>query len=132
VGTEHLLLGILQVEEGTAVAVLWILGVDLEALSWNVEKALTAAGGIAAAFPELPFTPRTKKILDWAANEAQAMSHKTIGTEHLLLALLKDMDTAAAIVFSDAGLEYEKVRQSISDFGSARVSGSGPETVRPA
>ncbi len=114
VGTEHLLLGLIKEGDGVAVAVLRSMGVDLEALTSNIEKAITSAGGMVTIGQMLPFTPRAKKVLEIAANEARSMSHKYIGTEHLLLALMKDTESAAANALVAAGLEYEKVKEEIN------------------
>lgn len=114
VGTEHLLLGLIKEGDGVAVAVLRSMGVDLDVLANNIEKAITSAGGMMTIGQMLPFTPRAKKVLEIAANEARSMSHKYIGTEHLLLALMKDTESAAANALSAAGLEYEKVKEEIN------------------
>jgi len=113
VGTEHLLLGLIKEGDGVAVAVLRSMGVDLEDLSSNIEKSITSTGGMMTIGQMLPFTPRAKKVLEIAANEARSMSHKYIGTEHLLLALMKDTESAAANALASAGLEYEKVKEEI-------------------
>ncbi len=88
VGTEHLLLGLIREGDGVAVAVLKNLTVDLEELARSIEKAITSSGGMMTIGQMIPFTPRAKKVLEIAAQEARAMSHKYIGTEHLLLALM--------------------------------------------
>jgi len=90
------------------------MGVDMEELTQNIEKAITSAGGMMTIGQMLPFTPRAKKVLELAANEARSMSHKYIGTEHLLLALMKDTESAAANALTAAGLEYEKVKEEIN------------------
>ncbi len=113
VGTEHLLLGLIKEGDGVAVAVLRSMGVDLDQLTSNIEKAITSTGGMMTIGQMLPFTPRAKKVLEIAANEARSMSHKYIGTEHLLLALMKDTESAAANALAAAGLEYEKVKEEI-------------------
>ena len=113
VGTEHLLLGLVKEGEGVAVAVLRSMGVDLENLSTSIEKTITSAGGMMTIGQMLPFTPRAKKVLEIAANEARTMSHKYIGTEHLLLALMKDAESAAANALVAAGLEYDRVKEEI-------------------
>ena len=114
VGTEHLLLGLIKEGDGVAVAVLRSMGVDLDELTSNIEKAITSAGGMMTIGQMLPFTPRAKKVLEIAANEARSMSHKYIGTEHLLLALMKDTESAAANVLVAAGLEYERVKEEVN------------------
>ncbi len=127
VGTEHLLLGLIKEGDGVAVAVLRTLGVELDELSQNIEKAITSTGGMMTIGQMLPFTPRAKKVLEIAANEARSMSHKYIGTEHLLLALMKDTESAAANALAAAGLEYERVKEEINRVlrGGESVSGGG-------
>jgi ATP-dependent Clp protease ATP-binding subunit ClpC len=114
VGTEHLLLGLIKEGDGVAVAVMRSMGVDLEELTANIEKTITSTGGMMTIGQMLPFTPRAKKVLEIAANEARSMSHKYIGTEHLLLALMKDTESAAANALAAAGLEYERVKEEIN------------------
>jgi ATP-dependent Clp protease ATP-binding subunit ClpC len=113
VGTEHLLLGLIKEGDGVAVAVLRSMGADMEDLASNIEKSITSTGGMMTIGQMLPFTPRAKKVLEIAANEARSMSHKYIGTEHLLLALMKDTESAAANALAAAGLEYEKIKEEI-------------------
>jgi len=114
VGTEHLLLGLVKEGDGVAVAVMRSMGVDLDELSSNIEKTITSTGGMMTIGQMLPFTPRAKKVLEIAANEARAMSHKYIGTEHLLLALMKDTESAAANALAASGLDYERVKEEIN------------------
>ena len=125
VGTEHLLLGLIKEGDGVAVAVLRSMGVEMDELSTSIEKAITSAGGMMTIGQLLPFTPRAKKVLEIAANEARSMSHKYIGTEHLLLALMKDTESAAANALVSAGLEYEKVKEEISKVLSGGESDGG-------
>jgi ATP-dependent Clp protease ATP-binding subunit ClpC len=114
VGTEHLLLGLVKEGDGVAVAVLRSMSIDLEELSANIEKAITSTGGMMTIGQMLPFTPRAKKVLEIAANEARSMSHKYIGTEHLLLALMKDTESTASNALASASLEYDKVKEEIN------------------
>lgn len=114
VGTEHLLLGLIKEGDGVAVAVMRSMGIDLDDLSANIEKTITSTGGMMTIGQMLPFTPRAKKVLEIAANEARAMSHKYIGTEHLLLALMKDTESAAANALGASGLDYERVKEEIN------------------
>jgi ATP-dependent Clp protease ATP-binding subunit ClpC len=114
VGTEHLLLGLIKEGDGVAVAVMRSMGVDLEDCAATIEKTITSSGGMMTIGQMLPFTPRAKKVLEIAANEARSMSHKYIGTEHLLLALMKDTESAAANALAAAGLEYERVKEEIN------------------
>ncbi|KMQ52136.1 ATP-dependent chaperone protein ClpB [Chitinispirillum alkaliphilum] len=133
VGTEHLLLGLVKEGDGVAVAVMRTMGVDLDDLTTNIEKTITSTGGMMTIGQMLPFTPRAKKVLEIAANEARSMSHKYIGTEHLLLALMKDTESAAANALASAGLEYERVKEEINRVlrGGESVSGSKEKSKTP-
>jgi ATP-dependent Clp protease ATP-binding subunit ClpC len=114
VGTEHLLLGLIKEGDGVAVAVLRSMSIDIDDLVATIEKTITSTGGMMTIGQMLPFTPRAKKVLEIAANEARSMSHKYIGTEHLLLALMKDTESTASNALASAGLEYEKVKEEIN------------------
>ncbi|MBN1578173.1 MAG: ATP-dependent Clp protease ATP-binding subunit [Chitinispirillaceae bacterium] len=129
VGTEHLLLGLVKEGDGVAVAVMRSMGIDLEDLSATIEKTITSTGGMMTIGQMLPFTPRAKKVLEIAANEARAMSHKYIGTEHLLLALMKDTESAAANALAAAGLDYDRVKEEINRVlrGGESVGGASKE-----
>ncbi len=134
VGTEHLLLGLVKEGDGVAVAVMRSMGVELDELSGNIEKAITSTGGMMTIGQMLPFTPRAKKVLEIAANEARAMSHKYIGTEHLLLALMKDTESAAANALAASGLDYERVKEEINRVlrgGESVGSGSKEKSKTP-
>ncbi|MFP4520547.1 MAG: ATP-dependent Clp protease ATP-binding subunit [Fibrobacterota bacterium] len=113
VGTEHLLLGLIREGDGVAVAVLKSLDVEMEELSKSIEKSISTSGGMMTLGQMLPFTPRAKKVLEIAAQEARNMSLKYIGTEHLLLALMHDKESAAANALSAMGVEYERVKEEI-------------------
>ncbi len=138
VGTEHLLLGLIREGDGVAVAVLKNLGIDLDDLARNIEKSISSSGGMMTIGQMIPFTPRAKKVLEIAAQEARAMSHKYIGTEHLLLALMKDHESAAATALANIGVEYERVKEEIervlrggeantnSDFAASRKKSKTP------
>jgi ATP-dependent Clp protease ATP-binding subunit ClpC len=135
VGTEHLLLGLIKEGDGVAVAVMRGMGIDTDDLTANIERTVTSAGGMMTVGQMLPFTPRAKKVLEIAANEARSMSHKYIGTEHLLLALMKDTESAAANALAAAGLEYDRVKEEITrvlkggevSVGIGGPPGSGPK-----
>ena len=127
VGTEHLLLGLVKEGDGVAVAVLRSMSIDLEELSANIEKAITSTGGMMTIGQMLPFTPRAKKVLEIAANEARSMSHKYIGTEHLLLALMKDTESTASNALASASLEYDKVKEEINRVLRGGETASAPK-----
>ena len=106
VGTEHILLGIIALGEGVAVNVLDHLGVSLEAVRHEVEKAVGQGPGTKTV-GNIPMTPRCKKVLQLAAAEAQALGHNYIGTEHLLLGLLREAEGVAAQVLSNLDVDLE-------------------------
>jgi ATP-dependent Clp protease ATP-binding subunit ClpA len=111
IGTEHILLGFIKEGAGVAANVLKNLGVDLSNLRTEVQKfAHTAEGG---ALGRLPQTPAAKKVIDFAIEEALHLSHNYVGTEHLLLGLLRESDSAAAHVLRNHGLMLEKVREEV-------------------
>lgn len=112
VGTEHLLLGFVRLGKGTAVAVLAKMGVDLEALKREVERQVGVAPGEKIA-GNIPITPRVKKVLALAAKEARDMNHSSIGSEHILLGLMREGDGVAARVLKNFDLEIEVVRECI-------------------
>ncbi|OGJ88600.1 MAG: hypothetical protein A2268_08040 [Candidatus Raymondbacteria bacterium RifOxyA12_full_50_37] len=127
VGTEHLLLGLIREGDGVAVAVLQNLGIDMNELAKNVEKSVTSSGGMMTLGQMLPFTPRAKKVLEIAAQEARNMSHKYIGTEHLLLALLSDKESSSANALAAINIDYEKAKAEIERIlkGGEELHGSG-------
>ena len=126
VETEHLLLGLIREGEGVAITVLKNLNVDLGELSRDIERSITATGSMMTIGQMIPFTPRAKKVLEVAAQEAANMGHRYIGTEHLLLALMKDNESAAANALATVNVEYAKVKEEIERVlnGSSGVSSS--------
>jgi ATP-dependent Clp protease ATP-binding subunit ClpC len=131
VGTEHLLLGLIREGDGVAIAVLRNLHVDLDELARSIEKSITSSGGMMTIGQMIPFTPRAKKVLEIAAQEARAMTHKYIGTEHILLALMKDNESAAATALAAVGVDYESSREEIEKVlrgaeSNAPLQGGGP------
>ncbi len=112
IGTEHLLLGILALNEGVAVNVLKSLGLNLQQLRIEVEKCC-GVGGQTKTSGALPLTPRLKRVLVLAAREAAAMNYNFIGTEHLLLAILREGESQAARILQNLNVNPEEVRQAI-------------------
>jgi ATP-dependent Clp protease ATP-binding subunit ClpC len=112
VGTEHLLLGLIALGEGVAVAVLKSMGLNLDQLRLEVEK-VCGVGGPTKQAGIIPFTPRLKRVLILAATEAKAMNYNFIGTEHLLLALLREGESAAAKLLSNMKVDIEQVRREV-------------------
>ena len=112
VGTEHLLLGLIKLGQGVAVNVLQKMGLDLETVRQEVEK-LSNAGPDLKQVGNIPYTPRVKKVLSLASKEAKALNHTYVGTEHILLGLLREGDGVAAKVLKSLDIDIEAVRQEI-------------------
>ncbi|OGV50455.1 MAG: NDP-hexose 4-ketoreductase [Lentisphaerae bacterium GWF2_52_8] len=112
VGTEHLLLGLIVLGEGVAVSVLKSMGLNLEQLRIEVEKH-SGSGGATKQEGSLPFTPRLKKVLMLASSEARSMNYNFIGTEHLLLALLREGESVAALILRNMKVDVEQVRREV-------------------
>ncbi|MFA6002593.1 MAG: ATP-dependent Clp protease ATP-binding subunit [Elusimicrobiota bacterium] len=112
VGTEHILLGLIALGEGVAAQVLANLGVDLRRVRSEIEK-IVGTGDNVMLLGEIPFTPRAKKVLEYAVEEAQHMGHSYVGTEHLLLGLIREEEGVAARVLENLGLRLEVVREEV-------------------
>src|SRR5919201_3833707 len=129
VGTEHILLGLIREGEGVAAAVLTNLNVDLEDIQQKIEETVKKGKAAAAAGPDLPYTSRAKKVLELAMTEARELNHSYVGTEHLLLGLLREEKGIAAQVLTDAGVNLEQSRAETlrllgSDMPQASAGGS--------
>lgn len=109
VGTEHLLLSLIEEGEGVACTVMENLGGDLGRIRNNVEAAVSA-GSTSSGSLDLPYTSRAKKVLELAMSEARRLSHSYVGTEHLLLGLLAEKKGIAAQVLVDAGITLDLAR----------------------
>ncbi len=112
VGTEHLLLGLIKLGQGVAVNVLTKLGVDLDTVRMQVEQQV-GSGPDTKMVGNIPFTPRVKKVLALASKEAKALNHSYVGTEHLLLGLLREGEGVAAQVLRTLDVNLEKARNEI-------------------
>ncbi|MDD4909456.1 MAG: ATP-dependent Clp protease ATP-binding subunit [Candidatus Omnitrophica bacterium] len=127
IGTEHILLGLIREGEGVAAAVLQKLGLSLETIRLEVEK-LVQPGPSTQILGDIPFTPRAKKVLELAAEEARSMGHNYIGTEHILLGLIREGEGVASQVLMNLGLDFDRVRNEvISLLGSAIPGFSGQQ-----
>lgn len=111
-GTEHLLLGLIKLGQGVAVNVLQRLGLDLEIVRLEVEKKV-GTGPDQKVLGNIPYTPRVKKVLSLASKEAKALNHTYVGTEHILLGLLREGDGVAARVLKDLDVDIEHTRQEV-------------------
>ena len=112
VGTEHLLLGLIALGEGVAVNVLERMGVSLEKVRLEVERAV-GQGPETKTVGNIPFTPRSKKVLQLAMAEAQALNHTYVGTEHILLGLLHEGEGVAAQVLRSLGIDLDSARTEV-------------------
>jgi ATP-dependent Clp protease ATP-binding subunit ClpC len=115
IGTEHILLGIVKEGSGVAANALENLGVDLEKLRLEVERNIIPPGGSATVASSLPFTPKAKKVLQLAVEEAKNLGHNYIGTEHLLLGVLRESDGQAATILQHLNVKLEDVRNEIME-----------------
>jgi ATP-dependent Clp protease ATP-binding subunit ClpC len=111
-GTEHLLLGLIKLGQGVAVNVLQKMGLDLETVRMEVEKQV-GAGPDQKMIGNIPYTPRVKKVIALAQKEAKNLNHTYVGTEHLLLGLLREGDGVAAKVLRNLDVDIEQCRQEI-------------------
>src|SRR3954467_7393148 len=110
VGTEHILLGLIREGEGVAATVLQNLNVELEEIQQKIEEAVKRGKAGEPRGPDLPYTSRAKKVLELAMSEARELNHSYVGTEHLLLGLLREEKGIAAQVLTDAGVNLEAAR----------------------
>lgn len=124
IGTEHILLGLIREGEGVACAVLQNLGIDLERLRIEIEK-LVSPGSVASVLGDIPFTPRAKKVLELAAEEARSLGHNYIGTEHILLGLIREEEGIASQVLFSLGVDLKKVKDEISSLLGAGTHPQG-------
>lgn len=112
IGTEHILLALVAEGTGVAANVLKNLDIDLARIPREVEK-IVQAGAEMVTMGKLPQTPRAKKVIEYAFEEARAFQHNFVGTEHLLLGLLRDHDTVAAQVLLTLGLKPAEAREEV-------------------
>jgi ATP-dependent Clp protease ATP-binding subunit ClpC len=111
IGTEHLLLGLLREEEGLAARVLESLDIELDEVRAQVVRIVGEGDEVVAG--QIPFTPRAKKILEWSLREALELGHNYIGTEHVLLGLMRENEGVAVEVLNGFDADAEKVRGEI-------------------
>jgi len=131
VGTEHLLLGLIKLGQGVAVSVLQKMGMDLETVRAEVEKQVGIGQESKTPVGSIPYTPRVKKVLALAGKEAKALNHSYVGTEHILLGLLREGEGVAARVLKTLEVDIERTRNEIlreldPQFSSGQGGESGP------
>ena len=133
IGTEHILLGLVHDGEGVAAEALESLGISLEAVRLQVEEII--GRGASASTGHIPFTPRAKKVLELSLREALQLGHDYIGTEHILLGLIREGEGVAAQVLQRLGAGLERVRQEVLGLLSGTAprehpaSGPPPESI---
>ncbi|GBL30241.1 ATP-dependent Clp protease ATP-binding subunit ClpC1 [Opitutia bacterium] len=141
VGTEHILLGLIKLGEGVAVNVLGRMGLDLKNVRAAVEKSVGPGPEEAKQPDTIPLTPRVQKVMAHAVTEARSLGHAYVGTEHILLGLLKEGEGVAARVLLSLNVDLERCRKEILadiDPSAAAAEGEGkpvrtppPPTSRP-
>jgi len=124
IGTEHILLGLVKEGSGVGATVLKNLDIDLRKVRLEVEK-LVKSGPDMVTMGKLPQTPRAKKVIEYAIEEARNLGHNYVGTEHLLLGLLREKDGVAAQVLMNLGLKLEEVREEVLNLLGAGVETEG-------
>ena len=131
IGTEHVLLGLVKEGSGVGANVLKNLEVDLHKVRMEVEK-LVKSGPDMVTMGKLPQTPRAKKVIEYAIEEARALNHNYVGTEHLLLGLLREQDGVAAQVLMNLGLKLDDVREEVLHLLGAGVDQEEGAQPRPS
>src|SRR5438552_11834985 len=129
IGTEHILLGLVKEGSGVGANVLKNLDVDLRKMRLEVEK-LVKSGPDMVTMGKLPQTPRAKKVIEYAIEEARNLNHNYVGTEHLLLGLLREHDGVAAQVLMNLGLKLEEVREEVLNLLGAGVENEDPPSAQ--
>ncbi|MFW6170884.1 MAG: Clp protease N-terminal domain-containing protein, partial [Planctomycetota bacterium] len=126
IGTEHILLGLVKEGSGVAANVLKNLDVDLRKIRLEVEK-LVQSGPEMVTMGKLPQTPRAKKVIEYSMEEARNLNHNYVGTEHILLGLLREQEGVAAQVLMNLGLKLEEVREEVLNLLGHGLEGGEPE-----
>ncbi|MCE5186635.1 MAG: ATP-dependent Clp protease ATP-binding subunit [Planctomycetaceae bacterium] len=128
IGTEHILLGLVKEGSGVGANVLKNLDVDIKKLRLEIEK-LVKSGPDMVTMGKLPQTPRAKKVIEFAIEEARSLNHNYVGTEHILLGLLRETEGIAAQVLMNLGLKLEDVRQEVLNLLGAGVEDTGYQSM---
>ena len=130
IGTEHVLLGLVKEGTGVGANVLKNIGVDLHKVRMEVER-LVKSGPELVTMGKLPQTPRAKKVIEYAIEEARSLNHNYVGTEHILLGLLREHEGVAAQVLMNMGLKLEEVRDEVLNLLGAGMETAGPPIGAP-
>ena len=130
IGAEHVLLGLLKLGQGVAVSVMENSGLNIATLAEKIEKSLMP-GNASGTEGNLPYTPRVRKLLSMAGEEAKSLRHTYIGTEHILLAILRDSDGLAWHALTSAGLTYDTALKGVQQEISPRFSAEDDDAAGP-
>lgn len=123
IGTEHLLLGLIQEDEGTGAKSLEALGISLDSVRGKVEEII--GPGVRKPTGTIPFVERAKKVLELSLRESLLLGHTHIGSEHLLLGLIREEESIAAQVLTDHGAEIDQVRNKVIELLSSAPGREG-------
>ena len=113
IGTEHILLGLVHEGAGVAANVLKNLDIDLQKIRREVEQIIQAGPDMVTFWGKMPHTPRAKKVVEYAIDEARRLTHNYVGTEHLLLGLLREQEGVGAQVLMNLGLRLDFIREEV-------------------
>ena len=133
IGTEHILLGLLSEGEGVAAVVLQKMGLNLQQIRLEIEK-IVKPGPPMVVSGDIPFTPTAKKVIELSSEEARSLGHNYIGTEHILLGLIREGEGVASQVLLNLGLDLNKVREEIAELLGSNIqpsSGTGFGNAQP-
>jgi len=129
IGTEHILLGLIREGEGVAAVVLQKLGLNLQQIRMEIEK-IVKPGPPTVVSGDIPFTPTAKKVIELSSEEARSLGHNYIGTEHILLGLIREGEGVASQVLVNLGLDLNKVREEIAELLGSNIQpgfGTAPQ-----
>jgi ATP-dependent Clp protease ATP-binding subunit ClpC len=129
IGSEHILLGLLREGEGMACEVLTQLGYNLENIKVEVEKQIPKGTGV-PTIGNAPFTPHAKRVLEMAVDEARGLNHNYVGTEHLLLGLIREGESVGSRILLNMGLDLKKTRSMVMKLLGGVISPGAPETKK--
>ena len=127
IGTEHILLGLIREGDGVGAQALRSLGISFQAVREQVQETIGTAGTVASGSP--PFTPRAKKVLELALREALQLNHSYIGTEHILLGLVREGEGVAATVLVGLGADLPRVRREVNNLMSGAQEREGVRRI---
>ncbi|HEV3438615.1 MAG TPA: Clp protease N-terminal domain-containing protein [Gemmata sp.] len=131
IGTEHILLGLVQQGAGVAANVLKNLGIELRKIREELDKILQPNSMKVESSGCLPHTPKAKKVIDYSVEEARNLNHNYVGTEHLLLGLLREQEGVAAQILMNLGIKIDGVREEIRNLWGRSTEHKIPKALQP-